>query len=150
MHFILRFNKKFLYFADLSMKESSLFCFVLFVLMRSTELGWLRLCPWSLWKALGRVSVYKIFPSFLLWYKFSINNWGYLLTFLENCAKSWKLNRIKLPQHTKLCFNQFFFFWRTAAKFGPSLGWGEVGSHATHNRSVYYSSNSPLMLWHQI
>jgi hypothetical protein len=41
---------------DLSMKEGCLFvclfCFVLFVLMRSTEPGCFRLCSWSLWKAL--------------------------------------------------------------------------------------------------
>jgi hypothetical protein len=30
------------------------FCFVLFVLMRSTELGCFRSCSWSLWKALNK------------------------------------------------------------------------------------------------
>ncbi len=36
----------------LSVKEGSLFCFVLFVFMRSTKLGCFRLHSWSLWKAL--------------------------------------------------------------------------------------------------
>jgi hypothetical protein len=36
------------------MKEGSLFCFVSFVLMRSTKLGCFRPCSWSLWKLLRR------------------------------------------------------------------------------------------------
>jgi hypothetical protein len=34
---------------NLSMKEGSLFCFVV---MKSTRLGCFRLCSWCLWKAL--------------------------------------------------------------------------------------------------
>jgi hypothetical protein len=42
------------------MKEGSLFvcfvlfCFVLFVIMRSIKLGCFRLCSWCLWKALDK------------------------------------------------------------------------------------------------
>ncbi len=45
---------------NLSMKEGSLFvcfvlfCFVLFVIMRSIKLGCFRLCSWCLWKALDK------------------------------------------------------------------------------------------------
>jgi hypothetical protein len=44
---------------NLSMKEGSLFCFVV---MRSTELGCFRLCSWCLWKALNEEGCMGLVP----------------------------------------------------------------------------------------
>ncbi len=44
---------------SLSMKEGSLFCFVV---MRSIELGCFRSCSWSLWKALDKDGCMGLVP----------------------------------------------------------------------------------------
>jgi hypothetical protein len=51
----------------LSMKEGTLFCFVV---MRSTELGHFRSCFWCLWKALDEEGCMDLVPGHLdLWCK---------------------------------------------------------------------------------
>jgi len=46
----------------LSIKKGSLFCFVV---MRSTEPGWFRLCSWCLWKALNKEGCTGLVPWYL-------------------------------------------------------------------------------------
>ncbi len=52
-------------------------CFVLFVLMRSTELGCFRSCSWSLWKALNKEGA---------------SAFGFMAFGLAGCRSSWILN----------------------------------------------------------
>ncbi len=67
-------TKKFLKLVThLSMKEGSLFCFVV---MRSTKLGHFRLCSWCLWKALDDEGCMGLVP----WH---LDSW---------CKSSWILN----------------------------------------------------------
>jgi len=86
-------KKKTLYFLyNLWRKVVSLFCFVLFVLMKSTGLGCLRLFSWSLWKALDEEGCMGLVPWCLdlRCKSFWILNFFSLKVKLNHSWKLWK------------------------------------------------------------
>jgi len=73
-------------------KVVCLFCFVLFVLMRSTEPGCFRSCSWSLWKALERRSGLVWFHG--IWtYGAKVLEYGMIFSLKIKFNFSWKFWR---------------------------------------------------------
>ncbi len=71
----------------LSMKDGSLFCFVI---MKSTEPGCFRLCCWCLWKALDEEGCMGLVPCLDLWCKSSCWMIFYLKIELNRSFNFWR------------------------------------------------------------